>query len=120
MMVWTVITSRIIATPFVSTPAEVTVGFLQSTYAFGGGAGNVSLMLIVSGLAGDLECPVDVTIEYTDGPKASESVHFPSFKVNVLLNSSPWHGLPAWRPDLHSTYHNHQWRSDSSATGDSE
>ena len=61
--------------------AEVTVGFLQSTYTFGGGAGNVNLMLVVSGLADVLECPVDVTIEYTDGPKASECVILSSFKV---------------------------------------
>ena len=29
-------------------------------------------MLVVSGLLGVLECEVDVSIEYTDGPKASK------------------------------------------------
>ena len=51
---------------------EVTVGFSQPTYTFPGGAGAVQLLLAVSGLMGVLECPVDVSIEYTDGPKASK------------------------------------------------
>ena len=33
-------------------------------------------MLAVSGLLGVLECPVDVSIEYTDGPKASKCIYF--------------------------------------------
>ena len=41
-------------------------------YTFNGGQGNVNLMLELSGLMGDLECPVDVTIQYIDGPKASK------------------------------------------------
>ena len=50
---------------------EVTVGFDPSTYDFIGGMGAVSLMLVVSGLNnGILECDVDVTVVYTDGPKA--------------------------------------------------
>ena len=52
--------------------AEVTVGFSQNAYTFPGGAGNVQLMLEVSGLMGVLECPVNVSIEYTDGPKAGK------------------------------------------------
>ena len=52
--------------------AEVTVGFSQPVYQFMGGMGAVELMLVVSGLgAGILECDVDVSIIYTDGPKAS-------------------------------------------------
>ena len=40
---------------------------------FNGGMGDVSLTLVVSGLgSGVLECPVDVSIVYTDGPKASK------------------------------------------------
>ena len=105
---------------YLPSTAEVIVGFSETVFTFAEGAGPVELMLDISGLLGVLECPVNVTIEYTDGPKARKSVHRSSFKVNIVLNSSPWHGLPAWRPDLQSTYHNHQWRSDSSATGDSE
>ena len=52
--------------------AEANVGFSQSTYVFVGGAGSVNLVLVVSLVdTGILECPVEVMIEYMDGPKAS-------------------------------------------------
>ena len=50
----------------------MTVGFSQNAYTFPGGAGAVQLMLEVSGLMGVLECPVDVSIEYSNGPKAGK------------------------------------------------
>ena len=53
--------------------ADITVGFDPSVYMFNEGMGAVSLVLVVSGLgSGILECPVDVTITYTDGAEASE------------------------------------------------
>ena len=53
--------------------ADITVGFRPSEYIFNDGMGPVSLMLVVSGLdAGILECTVNVTLVYTDGPKASK------------------------------------------------
>ena len=52
--------------------SDITVEFSPSVYMFNETIGLVSLMLVVSGLgSGILECPVDVTIEYTDG-EASE------------------------------------------------
>ena len=49
------------------------MGFNPSVYTFNEGMGAVSLMLVVSGLgSGVLECPVNVTINYTDGPEASK------------------------------------------------
>ena len=57
--------------------AAVTVGFSPSTYTFPGGVGYVNLTLVVSGLVGTgmLECPIEVAIEYMDGPKASMYIH---------------------------------------------
>ena len=54
--------------------AEITVGFVQSLYQVIEGEGLVNLMLSVSGLlpGGALECPVDVSINYTDGPNAGK------------------------------------------------
>ena len=56
--------------------SDITVGFSPSEYIFSETMGAVSLILVVSGLSsgsdpGVLECPVDVTIAYTDG-EASE------------------------------------------------
>lgn len=49
------------------------MGFDPSVYNFNGGAGAVTLTLVVSGLGtGILECDVDVTVVYNDGPKASK------------------------------------------------
>ena len=49
------------------------VGFDPNMYMFNGGMGDVSLMLVVSSLgSGILECPVNVSIVYTDGPKAGK------------------------------------------------
>ena len=54
--------------------AAVTVGFQPVYYNFNGGMGPVNLTLVVSGLvgAGILECDVDVSVLFTDGPKASK------------------------------------------------
>ena len=43
-------------------------------YSFNGGMGSVELTLVVSGLvgAGILECDVDVSVLFIDGPKASK------------------------------------------------
>ena len=44
----------------------------------------MSLALEVSGLnAGILECPVNVTIFYTDGPKASKPVNVQCISCNL-------------------------------------
>ena len=59
--------------------AEITVGFDPSVYMFTDGMGAVFLMLVVSNLdSGVLECPVDVTIDYTDGAKASKNMFYDS------------------------------------------
>ena len=74
--------------------SDITVGFSPSEYVFNETIGAVSLMLVVSGLdPGVLECPVDVTIEYTDGSGASKHVvgslseclvHLLSVSTNLL------------------------------------
>ncbi|CAI8030780.1 hypothetical protein GBAR_LOCUS17466, partial [Geodia barretti] len=71
---------------------EVTVGFSQPTYTFPGGAGAVQLMLAVSGLLGVLECPVDVSIEYTDGPKAIVGMDYQPGQMTFTLSTSTANG----------------------------
>ena len=54
--------------------SAVTVGFEPANYTFNEGMGQVTLTLVVSGLvgAGILECDVNVSVLFTDGPKASK------------------------------------------------
>ena len=54
--------------------SAVRVEFEPANYTFNEGMGPVTLTLVVSGLvgAGILECDVNVSVLFTDGPKASK------------------------------------------------
>ena len=67
--------------------ADFTVGFNPDMYQFPGGAGDENLTLQITQLAGILECDFEVTVIFTDGPKASEFLF--STKKYILQN---WYG----------------------------
>ena len=67
--------------------ADFTVGFNPDTYQFPGGSGDENLTLQITELVGTLECDFEVTVIFTDGPKASEFLFF----IKMYIAKLVWH-----------------------------